>query len=89
VADFPGGSYQAPNLSQSSPDGVPGQTDSPPNLSQGSLGGAGAAVSYSLTAVCVADGLRHYWTDASVSLANAPACAGGYVPGTLVVLGSW
>ena len=49
----------------------------------------GGKTRYFLTAICSGDGLRHYWTDTVISLALAPSCAGGYVAGTLVVLGSW
>jgi len=51
--------------------------------------GSIVTVHYKLTALCTTDGLRHYWTDTAISLTFAPPCVGGYVAGSLAVLGSW
>jgi hypothetical protein len=50
---------------------------------------AGFVTHYSLGAIAVIDGLRRYWTSRQADLSAAPVVAGGYVGGSLTVLGSW
>ena len=52
-------------------------------------GGGAATVHYFLTAICSTGNIRKYWVDTSISLTNAPSCGGGYVSGTLTVLGKF
>jgi hypothetical protein len=99
MADFNGELFTAPSLVEGTA-GPDGTVNSYPNPVQGDVGVQGniqnsvlpgtiITVHYYLTATCSTDGLRHYWTDTAISFALAPACAGGYVSGSLAVLGSW
>ena len=46
-------------------------------------------VSYKLSAIRTADGVKIYWTSNSVSLTDAPGGAGIYTAATLTEEGSW
>jgi hypothetical protein len=99
MADFSGALLTAPSFlagrqtvsggSLSSPALLLGKQNVSGRLLDGIGVGTVITVHYHLTATCSTDGLRHYWTDTVISFAKAPACAGGYVSGSLAVLGSW
>jgi len=98
MADFPGQDLTAPALLLGPQGGsgilfptslILGHQGASGRLFDGIGVGSVITVHYKLTALCTTDGLRHYWTDTAVSLALAPPCVGGYVAGSLAVLGSW
>lgn len=99
MADFSGQILTAPGtllgtetvagLSFTQPATLFGKQNVAARLFDGVGVGTVITVHYSLTAKCSSDGMRHYWTDTVISFTNAPPCVGGYVAGTLTVLGSW
>lgn len=96
MADFSGELFTSPNPAQGD-NGPDGTINGYPNPTPGDIGVlgdmhqsiAGPVTHYSLAAVCSSDGLRHFWTNTDGTFTGAPVCTGGYVSGTLTLLGSW